>query len=102
MGNKEQFRAYFHVNFDFSPMIGYMFLYFKHRGAADRPIHARDVIRYTCDNSRNTKLRKAKILSLRSALKKKYAVAQLVEALLYKLEGRAFDSLWCHWNFSFA
>ena len=28
------------------------------------------------------------------------AVAQLVEALLYKLEGRGFDSLWCHWNFS--
>ena len=29
-----------------------------------------------------------------------YAVAQLVEALLYKLEGRGFDSRWCHWNFS--
>jgi len=24
----------------------------------------------------------------------------LVEALLYKLEGRGFDSWWWHWNFS--
>ena len=29
-----------------------------------------------------------------------HAVAQLVEALRYKLEGRRFDSRWCHWNFS--
>jgi hypothetical protein len=29
-----------------------------------------------------------------------YAVAQLVEALRYKPEGRGFDSGWCHWNFS--
>jgi len=29
-----------------------------------------------------------------------HAVAQLVEALLYKSEGRGFDSQWCHWNFS--
>jgi len=28
------------------------------------------------------------------------AVAQLVEALRYKLEGRGFDSRWSHWNFS--
>jgi hypothetical protein len=28
------------------------------------------------------------------------AVAQLVEALRYKPEGRGFDSEWCHWNFS--
>jgi hypothetical protein len=27
-------------------------------------------------------------------------VAQLVEALRYKSEGRGFDSQWCHWNFS--
>jgi hypothetical protein len=26
------------------------------------------------------------------------AVAQLVEALRYKPEGRGFDSWWCHWN----
>jgi hypothetical protein len=25
-----------------------------------------------------------------------YAVAQLVEALRYKSEGRGFDSRWCH------
>ena len=29
-----------------------------------------------------------------------HAVAQLVEALRYKLEGRGVDSRWCHWNFS--
>jgi hypothetical protein len=28
------------------------------------------------------------------------AVAQLLEALRYKPEGRGFDSQWCHWNFS--
>ena len=28
-----------------------------------------------------------------------HAVAQLVEALRYKAEGRGFDSRWCHWNF---
>jgi hypothetical protein len=29
-----------------------------------------------------------------------HAVAQLVEALRYKLAGRGFDSPWSHWNFS--
>jgi len=29
-----------------------------------------------------------------------HAVAQLVEPLCYKPEGRGFDSRWCHWNFS--
>ena len=29
-----------------------------------------------------------------------HAVAQLVEVLLYKPQGRGFDSRWCHWNFS--
>ena len=29
-----------------------------------------------------------------------HAVAQLVGALRYKLEGRGFDSRWCHWIFS--
>ena len=29
-----------------------------------------------------------------------YSVAQLVEALRYKPEGRGFDFRWCHWNFS--
>jgi len=30
-----------------------------------------------------------------------HAVAQLVEALRYKPEGRGFDSQWCHWIFLF-
>jgi len=29
-----------------------------------------------------------------------HAVALLIEALLYKSEGRGFDSRWCQWNFS--
>ena len=29
-----------------------------------------------------------------------HAVAQLVESLPYKPEGRGFDSRWGHWNFS--
>jgi hypothetical protein len=29
-----------------------------------------------------------------------HAVAQLVEALRYKLEGHGFDSQWGYWNFS--
>jgi len=28
-----------------------------------------------------------------------HAVAQLAEALCYKLEGRGIDSQWCHWDF---
>jgi len=29
-----------------------------------------------------------------------HVVAQLVEALRYKSDGRGFDPRWCHWNFS--
>jgi hypothetical protein len=29
-----------------------------------------------------------------------HALAQLFVAMLYKLEGRVFDSRWCHWKFS--
>jgi len=29
-----------------------------------------------------------------------HTMAQLVEALRYKPEGRGFDSRWCHWNLS--
>ena len=32
--------------------------------------------------------------------RKGHVVAQLVEALRYKPEGRGFNSRWCHWNFS--
>jgi len=35
-----------------------------------------------------------------SQYEKGHAVAQLVEALRYKPEGRGFDSRWCHWKFS--
>ena len=28
-----------------------------------------------------------------------HPVAQLVEALRYKSEGRGLDSRWCHWNY---
>jgi hypothetical protein len=31
---------------------------------------------------------------------KGHVVAQLVEALRYKLEGHGFDSQWGHWDFS--
>jgi hypothetical protein len=30
-----------------------------------------------------------------------HAVGHLVEALLCKLDGRGFDTRWCHWNVSF-
>jgi hypothetical protein len=30
-----------------------------------------------------------------------HAVAQLVEALRYRPEGRGFDSWFCYWNFLF-
>jgi len=30
---------------------------------------------------------------------KGHVVAQLVEALRYKPEGRGFDARWCYWNF---
>jgi hypothetical protein len=34
-----------------------------------------------------------------SLTKRNGKVAQLVEAMRYKPEGRGFDSRWCHWNF---
>ena len=39
-------------------------------------------------------------LNERKIMRQGYAVAQLVEALRYKPEGRGFDSRWSHWNFS--
>jgi hypothetical protein len=36
----------------------------------------------------------------KSNLCSNYAVAQLIEALRYKPEGRGFDSRWCYWIFS--
>jgi hypothetical protein len=45
---------------------------------------------------------KASVLHLFSRTTKDngHAVAQLVETLRYKPEGRGFDCRWCHWNFS--
>ena len=40
------------------------------------------------------------IIVLHSIISRGHAVEQLVEALCYKLEGRGFDSLSCHWDFS--
>jgi hypothetical protein len=49
-------------------------------------------------------LRSAKHISRRNTsgqyCRQEYPVAQLVEALRYKPEGREFDSRWSHWNFS--
>jgi len=41
-----------------------------------------------------------KFISTLSVICGTLLVAQLVEALRYKPEGRGFDSRWCHWNFS--
>ena len=49
----------------------------------------------TCDTCRE---RKRNINC--TFFKREHAVAQLVEALRYKPEGRGFDSRWCHYNFS--
>jgi hypothetical protein len=40
------------------------------------------------------------IIILNTKERKEQAVAQLVEALRYKPEGRGIDSRLCHWNFS--
>jgi hypothetical protein len=40
------------------------------------------------------------VLSLHQLQTKGHEVAQLVEALRYKPEGRGFDSRLCNWNFS--
>jgi hypothetical protein len=49
--------------------------------------------------SKNLKIKICEIIILTVVL---YAVAQLVEALRYKPEGRRIDSRWCHWNLSLA
>jgi hypothetical protein len=41
-----------------------------------------------------------KTLKSRFQWDRRRVVAQLVEAVRYKPEGRGFDSRWCHWNFS--
>jgi len=42
----------------------------------------------------------AEIRKFITKLRRGHTVAQLVEALRYKPEGRGFDSRWCHWTFS--
>jgi len=42
-----------------------------------------------------------KILRKHIILEVGYAVGPLVEAPLYKSEGRGFDCRWGHWDFSF-
>jgi hypothetical protein len=41
---------------------------------------------------------KASARNKRYGKSKGHAAAQLVEALRYKLEGRTFDSRWCHFS----
>ena len=43
-----------------------------------------------------------KWLSSRTCIDVGHAVAQLVEALRHKPEGRGFDSRWCYWEFFIA
>jgi len=45
------------------------------------------------ENRKNTKENSERLSWLQE-----HAMAQLVEALRYKPEGRGFDSRWCHWN----
>jgi hypothetical protein len=49
-------------------------------------------------NSEDQKFYDVKII-LFCTLQLGYRVAQLVEALRYKPEGRVFDSRWSHWNY---
>jgi hypothetical protein len=48
---------------------------------------------YACGNEPSGSIERGEFLASLLA-----AVAQLVEALRYKPEGRGFDSRWCHWN----
>ena len=70
----------------------------------ERPVSHDQTISYTNyyetpANNATNKLRQCKQI-ITSPLNKGYAVAQLLEALRYKPEGRGLDSRWCHWNFS--
>jgi hypothetical protein len=47
-----------------------------------------------------TNIRKSQLFSVHLLGSMLNAVAQLVEALRYKPEGRGFDFRRCHWNFS--
>ena len=47
-----------------------------------------------------TELGKPRKLGATTVMEAGYAVAQFVETLHYKPEGRRFDSRWGHWDFS--
>jgi len=70
------------------PLVHYRFNMFQLK----RPSLGNNII-----NSENSVINK-RLYALPLALG--HAVAQLVEALRYKPEGRGFDFRWCHWNFS--
>ena len=57
----------------------------------------------SCNVQHFTRLQEAivlsKIILMYAFLVRGHAVAQLVEALRYKSEGRGLDSRWCYWNF---
>ena len=47
-----------------------------------------------------TFLQNIRLIQFNTSIYWGHAVAQLVEVLRYKPEGRGFDSPWCHWIFS--
>jgi hypothetical protein len=55
--------------------------------------------KYFCTNCNGTLSTFVLFLTQTTLLSRRYAVAQLVEALPYKPEDSGFDSRWCHWNF---
>jgi hypothetical protein len=72
----------------------------KSRGTPiNRYINTRYSVMCSCAHSSESSIQKREFcLQLRNC--RRYAVAQLVEALRYKLESRGLDSRWCHLNFT--
>jgi hypothetical protein len=62
-------------------------------------IHVRD-LKCKCCIPSVSNVKNKKVFDFTPRFIMGYAVLQLVEALCYKLEGCAFDSRWCRWNFS--
>ena len=54
------------------------------------------MITFAFSNSRNS----SEIYDTLSVILCRKRVVHLVKVLRHKLEGRGFDSRWCHWNFS--
>jgi len=55
---------------------------------------------YLSDIQRQKHLQHGNLIKIFYCTRRGHAVAQFVEALRYKPEGRGFDSRWCHWDFS--